>query len=80
MELGHLLTHSSLTYPEVSSVVYHDSFCQLGSSVSDRFSLNDCSIVCINIDLCCLHSLLDGLCAVAEIISYDTQHVKCILS
>ena len=34
MELGHLLTRSSLKYPEVSSQVYHDSFCQLGSSVS----------------------------------------------
>ena len=31
---GHLLTRSGLTYPEVSSKVYHDSFCQLGSSVS----------------------------------------------
>jgi len=34
MELGHLLTRSGLTYPEVPSKVYHDSFCQLGSSVS----------------------------------------------
>ena len=34
MQLGHLLTRSGLTYPEVSSKVYHDSFCQLGSSVS----------------------------------------------
>ena len=34
MELGHLLTCSGLTYPEVSSKVYHDSFCQLDSSVS----------------------------------------------
>ena len=34
MELAHLLTRSGLTYPEVSSNVYHDSFCQLGSSVS----------------------------------------------
>ena len=34
MELGHLLTRSSLTYPEVSSKVYHDSFCQSESSVS----------------------------------------------
>jgi hypothetical protein len=30
MELGHLLTCSGLTYPEVSSKVSHDSFCQLG--------------------------------------------------
>jgi hypothetical protein len=28
MELGHLLTRSGLTYPEVSSKIYHDSFCQ----------------------------------------------------
>ena len=34
MELGHLLTRSCLTYPEVSSKVCHDSFCQLGNSVS----------------------------------------------
>ena len=34
MELGHLLTRSGLTYPEVSSKVSHDSFCQLGNSVS----------------------------------------------
>jgi len=34
MELGHLLTRSGLTYPEVSSKVYHNSFCPLGSSVS----------------------------------------------
>ena len=33
-ELVHLLTRSGLTYPEVSSNVYHDSFCQLGRSVS----------------------------------------------
>ena len=34
MELGHLLTCSGLTYPEVSSKVSHDSFCQLRNSVS----------------------------------------------
>ena len=34
MELCHLLTRSGLTYPEVSSKVCHDSFCQLGNSVS----------------------------------------------
>ena len=34
MELGHLLTRSGLTCPEVSSKVCHDSFCQLGNSVS----------------------------------------------
>ena len=31
--LGHLLTRSGLTYPEVSSKVYHDSSCQLDSSI-----------------------------------------------
>ena len=34
MELGHLSTRSCLTYPEASSKVCHDSFCQLGNSVS----------------------------------------------
>jgi len=34
MELGHLLTRSGLTYPEVSSKFYHDSFGQSWSSVS----------------------------------------------
>ena len=34
MELVHLLTRSGLTYPEVSSKVYQNSFCQLRSSVS----------------------------------------------
>ena len=33
-EMGHLLTRSGLTYPEVSSKVCHDSFNQLGNSVS----------------------------------------------
>ena len=33
-ELGHLLTRSGLTHPEVSSKIYHDSFCQLGNSAS----------------------------------------------
>ena len=34
MDLGHLLTRSGLTYPEVSSMIYRDSFCQSDSSVS----------------------------------------------
>ena len=34
MGLGHLLTHSVLTYQEVPSKVFHDSFWQLGSSIS----------------------------------------------
>jgi hypothetical protein len=38
MELGHLLTRSGLTYPELSSKVCHNSFCQLGNSVSRRIT------------------------------------------
>ena len=34
MELGHLLTRSDPTYPEVSTKVCHNSFCQLQNSVS----------------------------------------------
>jgi len=34
MDLGHLLTRSGPTYPEVSSKVCHDSFCQLRNIVS----------------------------------------------
>jgi len=34
MELGHFLTRPGLTYPEISSKVCHDSFYQLGNSVS----------------------------------------------
>ena len=34
MQLTHLLARSGLTYPEVSSKVYHDSFYQSDSSVS----------------------------------------------
>ena len=33
MQLDNLITLSGLTYPEVSSKVYHDSFCQVRSSV-----------------------------------------------
>ena len=34
MQLCHLLTRSGLTYPQDSSKVYHDSFCQSDSTVS----------------------------------------------
>ena len=34
MQLGHLLTRSGLTYPEISSNVHQDSFCQSENSVS----------------------------------------------
>jgi hypothetical protein len=40
MELGHMLTRSGLTYPEVSSKVCHSSFCQLGSNVSSHSGYN----------------------------------------
>ena len=33
-ELGHFLTHSGLMNPEVPSKVCHNSFCQLGNSIS----------------------------------------------
>jgi hypothetical protein len=62
MELGHLLTRSGLTYPEVSSEVYHDSFCLLGSSVSlswvicfEAFYLHVVS------SFCCISQLLTSL-------------------
>ena len=45
MELGHLLTRSSVTYPEVSSKVCHDSFCQLGS--------DPCDITPVVVDITC---------------------------
>ena len=38
MELGHLLTRSGLTCPEVFSKVCHDSFCQLGNSVYNKIN------------------------------------------
>jgi len=45
MELAHLLTCSGLTYPEVSSKLYHDSFCQLGSSgVASKVITYMCSL------------------------------------
>ena len=65
VELGHLLTRSSLTYPEVSSKVYHGSFCQLDSSVSlpwviyfEAFNLHVVSSFLIYSDVFCLELLL----------------------
>ena len=54
MELGHLLTRSGLTYLEVSSEVCHDSFCQLGNSVSLS------SVVCH--EAFCLHVVSSSSC------------------
>jgi len=54
MELGHLLTRSGLTYRGVSSEVCHDSFCQLGNSVSLSW------VVCH--EAFCLHVVSSSLC------------------
>ena len=54
MELGHLLTRSGLTYLEVSSEVFHDSFCQLGNSVSLSW------VVCR--EAFCLHVVSSSSC------------------
>ena len=50
MDLGHLLTRSGLTYPEISSKVCHESFCHLEDNVSllwviyyEAFYLHDVS-------------------------------------
>jgi len=54
MELGHLLTRSGLTYPEVSSKVYHDSFCQLDSSVALPWVIYF-EAFCIHLHVCTVH-------------------------
>ena len=54
IELGHFLTRSGLVYPEVSSKVYHDSFCQLRSSVSLPWV--------IYLEACCLHVVSSFSC------------------
>jgi hypothetical protein len=54
MELGHLLTRSGLTYIEVSSEVCHDSFCQMGNSVSLSW------VVCR--EAFCLHVVSSSSC------------------
>ena len=48
MQLGHLLTRSGLAYPEVSSKVCHDSFCQSGSSVSLPWAIY-CEAYCLHV-------------------------------
>ena len=53
-ELGHMFTRSGLTYLEVSSEVFHDSFCQLGNSVSISWA------VCH--ETFCLHVLSSSSC------------------
>ena len=54
MQLGHLSTRSGLTYLEVSSEVCHDSFCQLGNSVSLSW------VVCR--ETFCLHVVSSSSC------------------
>jgi len=57
MQLGHLLTRSGLTYLEVSSEICHDSFCQLGNSVSLSW------VVCY--EAFCLHVVSSSSCIAA---------------
>jgi hypothetical protein len=83
MELGHLLTRSGLTCPEVSSTVCYDSFCQSGSSVS--------LLWVIYYETFCLHvvsslSCIPVICPKLELFSTTPQFVylfcnlsKCIL-
>jgi len=59
MQLGHLLTRSCLTYPQVSLKVYHDSFCHLRSNVSlpwviyfDAFYLHVVLCICTVLYIC----------------------------
>ena len=54
IELGHLLTCSGLAHLEVSSEVCHDSFCQLGNSVSLSW------VVCH--EAFCLHVVSSSSC------------------
>ena len=64
MQLGHLLTRSGLTYPEVSSKICHDSFCQSGNSVSLPWV-----IYCEAFYLHVVSSLSDRLCVLVIRIS-----------
>ena len=64
MELGHLLTRSDLTCPEVSSKVCHDSFCQLGNNVSLPWV--------IYYEAFCLHVVSSFSC-IPVICPYDLQ-------
>ena len=61
MELGHLLTRSGLTYLEISSEVCHDSFCQLGNSVSF-----------IEYNLCTIRHGCE--CQECDILKYDAMY------
>ena len=54
MELGHLLSRSGLTYPEVSSKFCHDSFCQLENSVLLHWVVSSFSyipVICLKLVL-----------------------------
>ena len=51
MGLGHLLTRFGLTYPEVSSKVCHNAFCQLGNSVSLPWAVYYEAFYCIQFPL-----------------------------
>jgi hypothetical protein len=48
MQLGHLLTRSGLTYPEVSSRISHNSFWKLLICYNFRFQVTDNEIFSLN--------------------------------
>ena len=87
--LGPLLTRSGLMYPEVSSKVCHDSFCQLGNNVSlpwviyyEAFYLHVVSnFACIPVVLskiCFFFKLLCSLCicfVICPSVSCCSSHV-----
>jgi len=68
MELGHLLTRSGLTYLEVSSEVCHDSFCQLGNSVSLSW------VVCH--EAFCLHVVSSSSCIPVVCLATQTPSLR----
>ena len=73
MELGHFLTLSGLTYPEVSSKLYHASFCQVGSSVSLPW------VICF--EVFCLHVVSSFSCIPVIcpklVFTVHTVHIYC---
>ena len=73
MQLGHLLTRSCLTHPEVSLTVYHDIFCQFG---------NHCFITLGNLlrgilFTCCIQFLLYS-CSLSKIGVVFNPFVICV--
>jgi hypothetical protein len=52
-ELGHFLTHSGLTHPEVSSLAFLGSFCLLGRSFSQSTPVQGLKVATLPLDLPC---------------------------